>query len=279
MEICSSHYNEDIEWLKKSPWPVSVVHKEGGAPIDNATWTIPNVGCEASAYLTYIVNRYETLPEYVAFIHGHEEAYHQNGDRPLLDLIRDANVKKYGYVPLNNTWRCVNTRGQMGHLPLFIELPPLFTMCANAQFVVSRGRILQHPKSTYELLLRLADSYERAVVFEMTWHIFFADGFSLKPHVDDFDPPLTEVRYATASSVPMTVAEIKLAYLGKNPPPDVIPIVTQSDYDYWEIRGVTFCIQKGDEFIDIKFDKNKYFPYTEDLINQLKSIVSQFEAL
>jgi hypothetical protein len=77
----------------------------------------------------------------------------------------------------------------------------------------------------------------------------------------------------------MTVAEIKLAYLGKNPPPDVIPIVTQSDYDYWEIRGVTFCIQKGDEFIDIKFDKNKYFPYTEDLINQLKSIVSQFEAL
>jgi hypothetical protein len=54
-------------------------------------------------------------------------------------------------VPLNNTWRCVTTQGQMGHLPLFIELPPLFTMCANAQFVVSRERILRHDKSIYEL--------------------------------------------------------------------------------------------------------------------------------
>jgi hypothetical protein len=58
-----------------------------------------------------------------------------------------------------------------------------------------------------------------------------------------------------------------------------MPIVTQADYDYWEIRGVTFCIQQGDEFIDIKFDTNKYFPYTPDLYGQIKELVSHFENL
>ena len=45
MEICTSHYNEDLEWLRKSPWPVSIVHHEGGTPID-CTYLIPNFGFE-----------------------------------------------------------------------------------------------------------------------------------------------------------------------------------------------------------------------------------------
>jgi hypothetical protein len=167
----------------------------------------------------------------------------------------------------------------MGHLPLFIELPPLFTMCANAQFVVSKDRILRHPKNVYELLLKLDTGYDSGVVFEMTWHIFFGDSYSIKPKPDHFVPPLTEVLYSTATSIPMKVDEVKLAYLGKNPPPDIMPIVTQADYDYWEIRGVTFCIKTGDEFIDIKFDKNKYFPLTNELCDQLKRMVYQFEVL
>jgi hypothetical protein len=93
IEICTSHFNEDLGWLEKSPWPVTVVHHEGGTPVDY-TYLIPNVGFETTSYLKYIIERYDSLPDHVAFIHGHETAPHQLGDRPMLDMIRDANIQK-----------------------------------------------------------------------------------------------------------------------------------------------------------------------------------------
>ena len=57
MEICTSHYNEDLTWLKESPWPVIVIHKEGGVPFPTS-YTIPNEGYEASSYLFYIIIYY-----------------------------------------------------------------------------------------------------------------------------------------------------------------------------------------------------------------------------
>ena len=30
MEICTSHYKEDLEWLKRSEYQVTVIHHIGG---------------------------------------------------------------------------------------------------------------------------------------------------------------------------------------------------------------------------------------------------------
>ena len=146
LEICSSHFNEDLEWLKKSQWPVSIVHHEGGAPVEY-TYVIPNVGLEVSAYLKYIIERYDTLPDHVAFIHGHETAWHQQGGRPMLDMIKTANIEKYDYVPLNNSWRCVNSEKQMADQLEFIKankftVDPHFITCCGGQFIVSKKAIL-----------------------------------------------------------------------------------------------------------------------------------------
>ena len=63
MEICTCHYNEDLKWLDESEFLVNIVHKDGGTPIDYM-YCIPNVGYEATAYMKYIIERYDTLPFY-----------------------------------------------------------------------------------------------------------------------------------------------------------------------------------------------------------------------
>jgi hypothetical protein len=79
--IVTAHYNEDLEWLKKSRHPVVLCDKPGAksssfTPDKSCTLNV-NRGREASSFLKYIVENYDRLPERIAFIHGHEETWHQ----------------------------------------------------------------------------------------------------------------------------------------------------------------------------------------------------------
>ena len=156
--IVSAHYNEDLEWLKKSVWPVLICDKPGAAsssfaPDPSCTLDV-NRGREASSYLKYIINNYDNLPNYIAFIHGHEDSYHQNGGKPLLEMIKTANVKKYEYIPLNNRWRLITRSTMIKEHENFIkdfnlDIPQVFVTNAHAQFIVSKNRILRNPKEYY----------------------------------------------------------------------------------------------------------------------------------
>ena len=229
MEICTCHYKEDLTWLLEgSPWPVSIVHKEGGDPVTlskGTLWTIPNVGVEATAFLWYIIQRYETLPKWTAFVHGHETSYHQRGDRPLLDMIRDAQIHKYGYVPLNNWWYCIQLHGALrGYLEIYKDLdlvpPEHFIVCGSAQFIVARSRILARPKSYYEKLYERVTSREIGNALEYTWHYIFGEPWVHVPRDDHFAPPLGQVLYSGCGSIPMRFDDFKLGYVGRNPRPE-----------------------------------------------------------
>lgn len=222
MEICTSHYKENLEWLKSSPWSVNVVHKEGGDPFppEFTNWTIPNVGVEASSYLSYIIKRYDTLPDHVAFIHGHETSPHQLGDRPLLEMIRDANKKKYGFVPLNNYWQCVDLLGIHSYLfkhlnkcKFKLEIPGCFIMCGGAQFIVSKEGIQKNSLDFYKNIYELTTTRDEGIALELTWHVLFGEKMNLVPRSDHFDPPLSRVKYSTASIVPMKSSEFRLKYI------------------------------------------------------------------
>ena len=47
-------------------------------------------GREAMAYLTYIIENYDNLPSYAAFVHGHRTTWHQQA--PLPALLRALNL-------------------------------------------------------------------------------------------------------------------------------------------------------------------------------------------
>jgi len=263
MEICTSHFKEDLRWLEKSPWPVSIVHHEGGDPVDY-TYLIPNKGFEATSYLKYIIERYDTLPEHVAFIHGHEEAYHQQGDRPLLEMIRTANIAKYDYVPLNNTWRCMNSQLQMKAEIEFANkyqlpaIPENFILCSGAQFIVSKEAIQRNSKSVYHFLYNIIDDKTSAIFFEMKWHHIFGCGASIIPRDDYFCPPLKEILYDRSCRIPIYLEDFTACIIGTNPVPGMIHIKTQEEYDYYNIRGATFFCVEGDDITDVPFEYLKF---------------------
>lgn len=210
LTVVTSHWKEDLTWLTKSPFPVVLIDKVGSDPSPFvAQHVIPNQGREASAYIKYIVENYDSLPEAVAFIHGHETSVHQKHERPLLDVIAGANVAKYGFVPVNNMhfggefadskdgtirlhsfWErlCLGTvfRGQAQpehRGPMVYEL--------GAQFVVSRERILRNPKMLYEGWLHIMMGHpdfadEFAYILEAAWHVIFGEPFVHLPQKDWF---------------------------------------------------------------------------------------------
>lgn len=263
MEICTSHFNEDLGWLDNSPWPLSIVHHEGGTPVDY-TYLIPNIGFEVTSYLKYIIERYDSLPDHVAFIHGHETAFHQHGDRPMLDMIRDANIQKYDYIPLNNCWRCVNTALQMKDELIFAKkhgLPKVenyFITCCGAQFIVSKKAILSNSKDKYKYWYSVTTGKNDAILFELIWHSIFGCGPSIVPYVDHFTPKLSEILYSDSGSIPMILSKFKPCYIGDYPPIGVIHITNQAEYDYYVIRAGTFFTRSGNRpNIDFTFDVNK----------------------
>lgn len=255
MEVCVSHYDEDLDWLKDCEWPIVLVthtgpgNKEPTVPIKEQ-YIIPNFGREATAYLHYIIARYDSLPERVAFIHGHEKAWHQNSDRPFLDMIRDAQVDKFGYVPLNNNWRCVVTETQLKTFEkkwneMFnMKLPECFIVDSCAQFVVRRERILNRTRSQYIELLSQIECDPHAIIIEHTWHYILGEKISLEPRKDYFEPPLKEILYFCAS-LPASSEELKFGFIGnadriKHLNGPIVHVKTPEEYEYYRRRGTLF---------------------------------------
>jgi hypothetical protein len=238
MEVCTSHYNEDLEWLKESSWPVTVVHKEGGDPFPGCfqRYTMPNVGYEATSYLFYIIERYDTLPDHVAFIHGHETAHHQLGDRHILEMIRDANIGKYNYIPLNNHWNCIALHLTHGYLqPMLPDFPDMFITCSGGQFIVSRSALQLYSLDVYKSMYNVIKTKQDAVQIEIQWHVLYTQRVNCVPRDDFFNPPIKEIKYSTACNIPMKTSDLKYIYVGRNPCEkfkDCPPIEKNRGYTY-----------------------------------------------
>ncbi len=205
--IVSAHYNEDLDWLLKSPVPVIVCGKEGEKPAaisTNEKCRTVNEGYEASSYLKFIIAYYEGLPQNILFLHGHEKAHHQQ--RNIFDEIRERKWHNKDYYSVNKNG--LATAG-VGAIPMHDHLnflwdkyfrkylkrdPPKKLVCdCCAQFVISRNAILKYPKDAYQLWLDLlTNDYKQyphvftssdktghshgkqiAMLFEYIWHIIF----------------------------------------------------------------------------------------------------------
>lgn len=68
--------------LKSSSWKIYRYVLDNPNPISGLT--VPrNQGREAMAYLTFIVDNYNDLPDFVVFHHGHRRAWHQPEPTPM----------------------------------------------------------------------------------------------------------------------------------------------------------------------------------------------------
>ncbi|CAG7915611.1 unnamed protein product [Penicillium olsonii] len=173
--------------------------------------TVPmNKGNEAMVYLTYIIDRYWSLPDVSIFLHG--ERYQWHVDNPLYDSvisIRDLQasfVLEAGYVSLRCAWsvgcprelepaRYLRERPDDSHHPAAMEYPDRFmelfpraqvpeevgAPCCS-QFALSRGKIHEQSLEHYVRLQKWLIDTElnsgiSGRIFEYSWHSRFAPGF------------------------------------------------------------------------------------------------------
>jgi hypothetical protein len=192
----------NMDWAEELSWPANIYRAD--VPPGEADLTVPvNKGNEAMVYLTYLIDRYDSLPDVTVFLHGGRYQWHN--DNPLYDSaisITDLNldfVRETGYVNLRCTWaigcpaelepaRYLRERPDDPQHPTAVEYPDQFKLlfpgkevpelvgsnCCS-QFAVSRTQIHRRPKSDYERFRRWLvetklDSSTSGRIMEYSWH-------------------------------------------------------------------------------------------------------------
>lgn len=188
--VVSNYFKDDMEWLDNVPNPVIICPKIQRSSLCDLEGK--NNGREATSFLKFIIDNYHDLPAHIAFLHGHEEAWHQH--YPLSQVLECADYKHHGYISLNDEFiddRKYPENKTMvrihelwkRHFEPFLHIPApgyvLHDCCA--QFIVSRERIRKHSVDAYRhwynmFLEETKDGgYELSVVFEYIWHIIFGE--------------------------------------------------------------------------------------------------------
>ena len=157
-----------------------------------------NVGAEASAYLKYCMDSYETLSEYTIFLHNEEFSWHHEGS--IIDRICDSIGFTCRYKTLNNShnlpwfyWDNNDTSNvrkfyddhiaeYLGPIERYGEFIGHKRIGA-AQMIVHKDVILARP---YELYFRIYQRFmsmadvpgaakETGILMEYFWGIIFGD--------------------------------------------------------------------------------------------------------
>jgi len=90
--VIASFTAQNVSWLSQIPseWTIKRYLMDDPHPSPPALSVPRNQGREAMAYLTYIIDHYDALPDYMIFTHGHERSWHQM--EPLQMKVRALNL-------------------------------------------------------------------------------------------------------------------------------------------------------------------------------------------
>jgi hypothetical protein len=198
--VVVSHYKEDLSWLSRIRYKYVVYKKDQD---DDYPYNVPvNKGNEASAYLKYIIDHYDNLPEYVIFVHGHESDWHHEDS--MVDKLNSLRItkdytnlndsrhnfkltydKKQGFLlngstreigPMNEWWD-ENMTQYFGDPWQYAPVINRDTCCA--QFVIKRDNILRHSinfyKTQYKWLITTdLHNYYSGRYYEWLWKFIFS---------------------------------------------------------------------------------------------------------
>ncbi|THY27433.1 hypothetical protein D6D00_04931 [Aureobasidium pullulans] len=168
-----------------------------------------NRGREASAYLTYLINHYYNLPDYMVFVHGERYQIH-NGEWPCATIMYDTYplinnldlnyVDSEGYANLRCNWKqCPEPYivPVLGHEDTIWEahgdyadawqtifpnetMPDKVGAPCCAQFAVNRQTVHRWPVAKYEQIRAWMwargdglSSMKSGIIMEYMWHIIF----------------------------------------------------------------------------------------------------------
>jgi hypothetical protein len=186
--VVSSHYEEDLSWINLVKYPVKVYSKT----IKDQNFIDFNKVQEVPAYLKYIIENYNNLPEYSIFVHGHLMAAHQSDnivnlinnvklDKPIIDLNNKIDSKYTltrgdEYWDTKFSWLEENWKDLIGE---WLTLPDSLTFPTCAQFSIHKSCIIQYPIGFWQHLFDWCkktelENYVSSRIFEYTWYYIFS---------------------------------------------------------------------------------------------------------
>lgn len=204
--IVSSHYNEDLSWLTNQSDHNFVVYSknENAKNIlgldEEKLKIIKNRGMEATSFLKFMIDRYDDLPEKIAFCHGHETSWHQN--LSILEAI--SKYKGEDFLTLNNPYyrnslfdgcplfkNSEASQTSWDHIKkvtsdLGIMMPDRLDLTMGAQFIVDRKCIRSNDVSLYQRCFdwlneqTMTEDFRAAIIFEQLWYLLMT-GHGIEP--------------------------------------------------------------------------------------------------
>jgi len=167
--IVVARYNEDVEWTKQFR-NVRIFNKGSPLPAEYAETPLHNVGREGHTFYQYIYANYDRLDDYTVFLQGYPVDHLATVFERLhgyIDATSDIGIgfEYLAHSPLDcNLANCPRHPGLGNHLravysDLFGEYKESmeFYFGAGGQFIVSRERILKHPREFYAKIVKLLD--------------------------------------------------------------------------------------------------------------------------
>jgi hypothetical protein len=145
-----NHYQEDLSWVKDLIHD-HVIYCKNENCYGKYDYDLPNYGFDTIAYITYIVNNYDSLPDYCCF--AQDNPFDHCGR--FLSILNEFPGDRE-FTPLGRVYRR-DRRNILDRIEadmkgvLDYTLPILFV--SGAQCIVSRDRILSRSKMFWENII------------------------------------------------------------------------------------------------------------------------------
>jgi GR25 family glycosyltransferase involved in LPS biosynthesis len=152
-KVVISRYNEDVSWTNQLKYE-SIVYNKNPEDLDSFENNLPNVGREGHTFMNFIVENYDNLPDYVAFLQGNP--FDHCGD--VINIINNYDFSSH-FVPLgdivNLSTSHTSINDQIIKYSTEIGFKVTFpvNMVPGAQYIISKDLILKNDIEFYKKIL------------------------------------------------------------------------------------------------------------------------------
>lgn len=153
LEIVVARYNEDIEWTKDLIYK-SIVYNKNEQDKDLFERNLPNLGREGHTFFNHIIENYDNLPEYLAFLQGNPFDHCNNVISEINNFDFKTEFKHLGVLhQLTMSDENINNYVQDFAKRIGIQVTYPIYMVPGAQYIISRRMIKKNPIEFYHKIL------------------------------------------------------------------------------------------------------------------------------
>lgn len=158
LTVVISKYMENIEWIFKLKYK-SIVYNKNCAENDLFYFNLPNVGREAHTFFTHIVENYNELSEYTAFLQGNPFDHCPEVVEEINNFNFDMDFKPLGTIIYHTSDAVANIPNQINEFAKKIGFDLVYPVpcIRGAQYIASKKIIQQRPVEFYKKILSCID--------------------------------------------------------------------------------------------------------------------------